>query len=154
MKRHDLIGGLIWVLLGMGICVGSVQLKLGNFHRPGPGFMPFLSGGFLILFGLILAISAILIGKEKGEMKAKETWGNLNWKSLIFTLLALFSYAFLLEFLGFYSTAFIFLFFLFKLKEPKRWFMPLLIAGIAVAVSYIIFSTWLKCQFPTGILRF
>jgi putative tricarboxylic transport membrane protein len=153
LKTHDRISGLIWVVLGIGICIGSVKLRLGDFHKPGPGFMPFLSGSFLILFGLILAVSTISKGLEKEKTKGKEAWMNVNWKSLLFTLLALFVYALLLEPLGFYITTFMFLFFLFKLTEPKRWLTPIVFAGISVILSYLIFSTWLKVQFPSGIFR-
>lgn len=155
MKKHDLISGLIWVFLGIALCVGSVKLRLGDFPKPGPGFMPFLSGAFLVLFGLILTVSTISIGLgEKEEVKGKKVWVKENLKSFLFTLLALFVYVLLLEPLGFYITAFMFLFFLFKLTEPKRWLMPLVFAGISVILSYFIFSIWLKCQFPMGILRF
>lgn len=154
MKTHDRISGLIWVFLGIGICIGSVKLRLGDFHKPGPGFMPFLSGSFLILFGLIIAVSTISKGLEKEKTKGKEAWMNVNWKSFLFTLLALFVYALLLEPIGFYITTFMFLFFLFKLTEPKRWLMPIVFAGISVILSYLIFSTWLKVQFPSGIFRF
>jgi putative tricarboxylic transport membrane protein len=116
--------------------------------------MPFLSGSFLILFGLILAVSTISKGLEKEKTKGKEAWMNVNWKSFLFTLLALFVYALLLEPLGFYITTFMFLFFLFKLTEPKRWLMPIVFSGISVILSYLIFSIWLKVQFPSGIFRF
>ena len=56
MKKYARADGLIWVILGMGMCIGSIKLKLGNFHTPGPGFMPFLSGASLGIFGLILIV--------------------------------------------------------------------------------------------------
>jgi hypothetical protein len=154
IKKQDLISGLIWVFLGGIICVGSVNLRLGNLQRPGPGFLPFLSGTFLILFGLMLGVYPIFKGIAKGGTNDKEIWTTMNWKSFSFTLLALLGYAFLLEFMGFYSSAFVFLFFLFKFKEPKKWVIPFITAGITVTVSYIIFSVWLKCQFPRGLIGF
>ncbi len=136
------------------MCIGSVKLRLGDIHKPGAGFMPFLAGSFLILFGLILLISTVSKGLEEEKKKGEEAWGSVSWKSLFFTLLALFAYAFLLEPLGFYITTFIFLFFLFKLTEPKRWLMPVALSLISVIFSYLIFSTWLRVQFPSGILGF
>jgi hypothetical protein len=148
------MSGLVWVLLGVAICIGSVRLRLGGFHKPGPGFMPFLAGSILILLGLILAGSTLSKGLEKEKTKGKEAWMNVNWKRFLFTLSGLFAYALLLEPIGFYPIAFLFLFFLFKLTEPKRWLMPAGLAGISVLLSYLIFSVWLKVQFPIGIFRF
>ncbi len=154
MKKLDLISALIWVFLGLGICVGSVQLKLGTLHKPGPGFMPFLSGGFLILFGSILLGLTISKGIEKEETNGKEARMNVNWKNFLFTLSGLLAYALLLEPIGFYFTTFLFLFFLFKLTESKKWLMPVGLAGTSVILSYLIFSVWLKVQFPSGIFGF
>jgi len=87
-------------------------------------------------------------------MKGKKLWVKENLKSFLFTLLALFAYAFLLEPLGFYLTTFMFLFILFKFTEPKSWMIPLIFAGVTVILSYLVFSIWLKCQFPMGIFKF
>jgi hypothetical protein len=148
------MSGMVWVSLGVALCIGSVRLRLGGFHKPGPGFMPFLAGSFLILLGLILAGSTLSKGLEEEKTKGKEAWMNVNWKRFLFTLSGLFAYALLLEPIGFYPIAFLFLFFLFKLTEPKRWLMPAGLAGISVLLSYLIFSVWLKVQFPIGIFRF
>ncbi len=158
MKRFDLVGGFIWLILGIGVCIGSIELGLGVLQKPGPGFLPFLSGVLLGLFGLIIIFPLILrnLRKEK-ELNAKKVWGKENWKSLFPTLLAflaLFGYLLFLNILGFILTAFLFLFFLFKLKEPKKWVMPLILSGVTVILSYLLFSVWLMCQFPKGIFGF
>ena len=159
MKRSflkgDQVHGLIWLILGIGLCIGSVELRLGNLHRPGPGFLPFLSGAMLGLLGLILMVSSFLkeLG-EKGEPKVESIWVKGHWKKFFFTLLALFCYATLIEYLGFFSTTFLFFLFLFKLSEPKKWVMPLVLSVCTVIISYLLFSVWLKCQFPRGIFNF
>jgi len=155
MKKYDRVGGLIWTILGILLCIGSVQLRLGNFNKPGPGFIPFLSGAFLILFGLILTLVTFL--KESGEeekTRNEKIWVKENWKRIFYPLFALFGYILLLDHVGFLITTFLFLFFLFKLTVPKRWTMPLILSGGTVVLSYLIFSVWLKCQFPKGILNF
>jgi putative tricarboxylic transport membrane protein len=155
MRKYDRVGGLIWFLLGAGLCIGSIKLKLGDFHRPGPGFMPFISGTFLLLLGLILTFSAV--AKEtagKDELGGRELWTKKNWKNIFFTLLVLFSYLLLFNLLGFILSTFLFFFFLFKLNAPKKWLMPLAFSGIAVFLSHLIFSAWLGCPFPRGILNF
>lgn len=155
MGRHDRVGGLIWTVLGILICIGSVKLRLGNFHKPGPGFMPFLSGVLLGLFGLILMFSTLLKRlEEEEEIKDRKIWVKGNWKNFLFSLSALFGYVLLLEPIGFILTTFLFLFFLIKIIEPKGWLMPLIISGATVTSSYLIFTLWLKLQFPKGIFIF
>ncbi len=151
MRKLNL-SGIFWLLLGIAICVQSVYLKIGELRKPGPGFMPFLSGAFLGLFGLILTLTSISRKfREEEEVESLRIWAKGNWGNFFFPLIALFGYLLLLKPLGFILTTFIFLFFLFKLKEPKRWGMPFIFSVCTVILSYLIFSVWLKCQFPKGI---
>lgn len=155
MKKYDRVGGLVWFFLGIALCIGSIKLRLGDLHKPGPGFMPFLAGSLLVLLGLILTLSATLNrSAEKNEIRGRKLWVKENWKNILFTLLILFSYLLLLNLLGFIITTFLFFFFLVKLQAPKRWLMPLAFSGITVFLSHLIFSVWLRCPFPIGIFRF
>ena len=155
MKRHDRMGGLIWLILGIGIIIGSIKLNLGNLHKPGPGFMPFLSGSLLGILGLILLIYTTLSkGLWEEEVKDRKIKVKGNWKIFLLTLVALFAYVILLEPLGFILATFLFLFSTFKITEQKKWLVPLVFSVSTVILSYILFSVWLKCQFPRGIFRF
>jgi hypothetical protein len=152
---RERIGGVIWLILGIGVCIGSANMRMGDIHRPGPGFMPFLAGALLGLFGLILLLSTISKdgGEERHITNEKEGMGK-NWKMVLSCLLALFGYAFLLRPLGFYTTTGLFLFALFKMANPKKWGMPLISAGVTVVLSYLLFTVWLKTPFPGGITGF
>ena len=156
MKKFDLAGGLIWFILGTCVCIGSIKFGVGIFEKPGPGFMPFISGAFLGFSGLILMLSSIaerLRVEEKQD--GKEICAKENRKRPLFALLlALFGYGLLLEFLGFLVTTFLFLFFLFKFTAPKAWVKPLVFSGITVILSYLLFSIWLRFPFPRGIFSF
>lgn len=158
MKHRVAIDGLVWVLLGIGICLGSVKLKLGDLHIPGPGFLPFLSGVSLGIFGLILTFSAAFAKSGEGEEAAYEEsrakWERKKFLNPLITLLILFAYLVLLDPLGFILTTFICLFFWFKLSAPKKWLMPLILSVSASVLSYLLFSVWLQCQFPKGLIKF
>ena len=152
--KSERVGGLIWLFLGIGFCIGSIKLNLGNFHNPGPGLMPFLLGTLLGLLGLVLIFSANSKELERNEeVKVEKILVKENWTRLFFTLSTLCGYIILFEYLGFFLTTFIFFFLLFKLAEPKRWLMPLTLSGSAVILSYLLFSVWLQCQLPKGILK-
>jgi putative tricarboxylic transport membrane protein len=158
MKKRVRLDGLVWLVLGISLCIGSVRLKLGYFHTPGPGFLPFLSGALLGILGLILIFPTTFArlgeGEEAKEKKTSVIW---NWKKLInpfLTLLILFLYILLLEPLGFIFTTFICLFFLFKLSEPRKWITPVILSVCTSILSYLLFSVWLQCQFPRGLIKF
>ena len=158
MSKRVRLDGLVWLILGMLMCIGAIQLKLGDFHTPGPGFLPFLSGALLGIFGLILTFPTPLKRSAEGEEAKNERSSVIwNWEKLInpfLTLLILFIYLLILEPLGFILTTFICLLFLFKLSEPKRWLRPFILSAGTSILSYLVFSVWLQCQFPRGLIKF
>ena len=152
MKKHDRFGGLFWSILGTIICILSVKLRIGTLYKPGPGFTPFLSGAVLVVSGLILMLSTLSKQYMEEEMGIFLMKGGK--KDSLFTLLALFVYIILLEPIGFLITTFFVLLFLFKLTDTKRWLAPLVLSASSVILSYLVFSVWLKLQFPKGLLGF
>lgn len=135
-----------------------MKLNLGDFHTPGAGFLPFIAGTLLGIFGLILMSSTLLSKKREGK-GAREQKGiaTRDWRSFLnplLTVVILFGYILLLEPLGFLLTTFICLLLLFKLSEPRRWMTPVVLSGVTAILSYLIFSVWLQCQLPKGLLRF
>ncbi len=158
MKKYLTADGLIWVLLGAWLCIASMRLKLGDFHTPGAGFLPFIAGALLVIFGLILMSSTVLSQKRDGE-EARNQKGIVtsHWRSFVnplLTVVILFGYILLLEPLGFLLTTFVCLVLLFKLSEPRRWVTPVVLSGVTAILSYLIFAVWLQCQLPKGLLRF
>ncbi|MEI9475207.1 MAG: tripartite tricarboxylate transporter TctB family protein [Deltaproteobacteria bacterium] len=104
MKNRYPLRGLIWFVLGIGICIGSVKLNPGTIHKPGPGFMPLLSGGLLTVLGLILILSKLLKGSREDDARDEKIWYKGNWNSFLYTMSALFGYYLLLEPIGFILT--------------------------------------------------
>jgi len=158
MKKYFLADGLIWVLLGIGICLGSVQLKLGDFHTPGAGFLPFLAGVSLAIFGLILMLSTLISqaseGKDGDHREDPTKQHRKNFLNPVLTVAVLLGYILLLDTLGFLLTTFVSLLLLFKLSEPKRWITPVMLSAVTAVLSYLVFSVWLQGQLPKGLLKF
>jgi len=158
MKKYLFADGLIWVLIGIGICFGSIKLKLGDFHTPGAGFLPFFAGALLTIFGFVLMVSTLL-----SQARRQINGGSLkdltrrHWKSFLNPLLTvaiLLGYILLLDPLGFLLTTFVCLLLLFKLSEPRKWVMPTILSACTSVLSYLIFSVWLQSQLPKGLLKF
>ncbi len=156
MSKSDRVCGLAWLVLGIGLCIGALRLSLGSFNNPGPGFTPFFSGSFLSLFGMVLLCSRsskeVQDGRETGNLEGASATENRN--KLLWTLFTLLAYIVLFEKLGFLLSTFLFFVSLFKLSNPKKWVTPLILSATSVAMTFVIFSVWLKCQLPAGILAF
>lgn len=149
--RYDRVGGVIWMVLGIALGIGSLRLGLGSLHKPGPGFMPFLTGVLLGSLGLLLAfLNTRKRSEEKGGEKVslRQFWGKG-----VYSLAISFLYAFFLDPLGFIVATFLLIFSLLKIMGTRKWFTPILISFLTVALSYFIFDVWLRIDFPKGILR-
>jgi putative tricarboxylic transport membrane protein len=149
--QYDRVGGVIWMALGTALGIGSIRLGLGTLHKPGSGFMPFLTGVLLGLMGLLLAF----LHTRKPTEKKREEEVSLRpfWGKGACSLAASFLYAFVLDPLGFVVATFLLIFSLFKIMGSGKWIVPVLISFLTVVVSYFIFEVWLRINFPKGILR-
>jgi putative tricarboxylic transport membrane protein len=148
---YDRAGGVIWMILGIAFGIGSLRLGFGTLHKPGPGFMPLLTGFLLASLGFLLSLLHI---RKRPEEKEAE---NISLKPFlrkgIYSLAASFLYVFLLDPLGFKVATFLLIFSLLKIMGTRKWVIPLLISFLTVIVSYFIFEVWLRINFPQGILR-
>lgn len=156
MRKYEISGALLWLIIGIIICISSIKLHLTYVNNLGPGFMPFVAGLLLALFGLIYLFSSIWGQTRKRiEIHNNQKIFEIEKLGTVFSaLLAILGYILLLEVLGFIIVSFIFTFFLFKITAPKKWAMPLVLSGCTVSVSYFVLCVLLKNSFPKGILGF
>jgi hypothetical protein len=67
---------------------------------------------------------------------------------------AILAYAYLLSYLGFFLTTFLFSFSFFKYGYPNKWLLPLGGALGTASFAMLIFRIWLGTPFPQGIWGF
>lgn len=147
--QYDQVGGVIWMIVGIALFIGSTELRWGTLHRPGPGFMPTLIGSLLILLGFLLTF----LSTRRREKKVEQVSLKEFWRRGVYSLLASFLYVFLLDPLGFVIATVFLIFSLLKIMGTRKWFTPVLISVLTAAVSYLIFEVWLRINFPKGILK-
>ena len=145
---------LVWLGVGIFICIGSLRLSLGEFHNPGPGFLSFFAG--LVIMGLALVLH---VRSRKARPDAKQGKSEPIWRDrqkgfkMILTVAALLAYAVAMNYLGFLISTFLFLAVLLKTIEPQRWSVALIGSLLASAAFYVIFEIGLRSQLPKGLLQ-
>ena len=153
--ERDRWSSLVWLGIGLFICIGSLRLSLGTFHNPGPGFLSFFAG--LIVGGLALVVhlqSRRASSADEADKKVPPLWANRSrgWR-MVLTVLALLAYAVIMNYLGFLASTFLFLVFLLKVIEPQRWSVAVLGSLAASAAFYCVFEWGLQSQLPKGLLK-
>ena len=146
-------GGLAWLIFGILICFGSVRLSLGDFHNPGPGFLPFITGAILTGLSFVVLVQSGRGGKTKTEPKPFIVDRQRAWKATL-TVIALLAYAIGMDYLGFLFSTTIFLGFILWVVEPQRWYIVIFGSVLAAVISFTIFEILLKSPLPRGIFEF
>jgi putative tricarboxylic transport membrane protein len=148
---RDQLSSLFWLAISIFVCVESIQIHVGTFRSPGPGFLPFWSGIALGALAMILAVTSFL---KKEREKITEQWIDVKWSKVILVLASLFVYSILLTRLGYLITTFGLMLFLFSLTERPRMWSCVGSAILTSLVTYLIFYIWLGVELPKGILGF
>ncbi|NWF56124.1 MAG: tripartite tricarboxylate transporter TctB family protein [Syntrophaceae bacterium] len=146
--NNDQLSSTVWFILGLAVCLGSLQYKLGTPASPGTGFMPFLAGLAICFFSGIGLIHSTL-RRRQGEGWVPLLRGVL-WKNALIILVSLLAYALLLVPLGFSLTTALFIGFLLRAIAPQRWSVVVACSLLTAAISYLLFEVWLKAQLPKG----
>ena len=153
MKRTYLISDLVWIGFAAIVCWGGLKLGFGTFHQPLAGFMPFLSGLILALLALVDLVSGA-ITHWKGEKADNEIWANIHWGKLLLTLALLFIYTAFFNTLGFIIATILLLLFLYRVMEPRPWWMVVIASVVTTGLFYLGFKVGLDSQLPGGFLGF
>lgn len=152
MGKYNLISGFIWIILALLICLESLKLGMGSLRNPDAGLFPFFTAILMGFFSIILLLET-LIKKSQEKKEELVVWSKETlWKNIILTSLSLVAYALIMEKVGYLLTTLMFILFLFKAIEPQKWIVSILGAMVTVLLSYIIFTVWLQCQFPDGVV--
>ena len=152
MKNRDLVSSSIWLAVGGLFVIGALQQGLMRRGVPGPGFLPFFSGCALIFISLFVFIPALSRGKNIEY--ARFFPEHDSFRKLLLAVVALFAYGVALNYLGYIFTTLVFMFFVIRIMEPKKWRTPAAVAIVSALVSYLMFVVLLEVQLPQGWLGF
>ncbi len=152
-KQFRKVESFFWIGIGTIICLFAWNSKLGTFHEPGPGFVPFFTGFFIAGIGMVMAFSNAFSNTSQGDASGLSSiFRNILWRRLTYIMVLLLVYGLALNRLGYILTTFLVMWGLFHDWETKRWGSSFLLSLVTTGVTYLVFEVWLHCQLPRGIL--
>jgi putative tricarboxylic transport membrane protein len=119
--------------------------------KPGPGFMPFWSGVLIGILGALLLVQELLSDRRKKGTNQRD---QVNWKSILLTLIFLLAYILSLEHVGFIIGTILFVGIILKIIEKKGWILSGFVALALALASYCLFTVWLQVNLGKGFLGF
>ena len=145
-KTGDLIAGVVCILIGIAIVIGSVRLHLGTPTEPEPGFFPFVSGVALVVVSVVLLVYAGL-----GRSTGMAPFGKLGRPAIL--VMGLFVYSLILDFAGYMIATVLLSAAVLLVMDVKIWW-KIAVASLVVSVgSYFVFDRLLGISLPPGILE-
>jgi putative tricarboxylic transport membrane protein len=146
IEKWDRITGYILLIIGVVTAWSSMQLAMGSFKRPGPGFLPFGLACILI----VLAVALIASRWKKGSGRIP-FWPERTWLRPLLGSLAFALYALLIGLIGFLLTTFVFMILWMWVIEGISWRQIATVSTGVTLVLYLIFSYFLEVPLPGGI---
>lgn len=149
MRRVDIVGGLIFVALGIGIILQSLPLGYWGHMGPGPGFVPLWSGVAIALAGLLLSIQSFRSKKTERDGKSSGKVAGIPGIVLVvasLTVLAILA----MNILGFVPSMFLLLAVLIGLSRRHRFTVTVGVAAGVTAVFFLVFEWGLQVPLPKG----
>ncbi len=143
----DRYTSIIWAAFGLYIAFEGYRLELGAVNDPKPGFFVFWAGIILSSLSIALFFQTLFYPKEEGA-EEKILWKDLQRSKGIKLMASLFIYVLVFPWLGFISSSFLLLLFLFMGLQPMRWQVALPLTFITITLFYLIFEVFLGCHFP------
>ena len=145
MKRLDseITGSLFWIVVGIAFALGAMQMRLGTFRNPGPGFIPLGIALLLLLFSLTNLIKGL--GRRVSHI------GAVPWKKPAVVVDSVLLYMWVLALIGFLPSTFMLMVALLGLLirvRKNRWPKVFLSAAVAAVSAWLIFAVFLRVPLP------
>jgi hypothetical protein len=147
--KKDQISGAFWLFVSLIIVWQALEVKVGNYRVPGPGFIPLCVG----LSMAVISITVILKATFLPNRQKLTLWlSRQATKRIGIVLGGMFLFSILFMNLGFPLSTLFLLILLFKGFEPQRWRVVIPLAIGLTVLTYLLFSVLLKCELPKGLL--
>ena len=149
-NRIDIIASVLLILVGLGVVIESIRLKLGTPLMPQPGFFPFLGGSLLIGLSVVLLVRGLLGRGEPAQPSGK--FGELRGPAIL--ILSLCGYTAALKLLGYVLPTMLLVAVMLRVLGVTSWKILGLAGLVLSAGAYVLFGRILGIDLPKGVLPF
>jgi putative tricarboxylic transport membrane protein len=139
---------MVFLLLGVWICIEALQVPFGSLRMPGAGFFPLLLGVMLSVFSLVL-LGMNLLSPAVGST---QVWPERP--EVLYLVASVVASVWLFDRLGFLLTMALFLGVAMKTSGRMGSMRAAAFAVVGSAASYWVFGRLLQINLPEGILPF
>jgi hypothetical protein len=147
MKKADVVSSIIIFALGTWTMLQSTKLSYRHLYAPGPGFLPFWIGIFLIVSGAALFIRSV---RDASQQKIAWPQGTMAVRLFIIAFSFL-VYLVLIPFLGYAACTVLFCIFLIKILSMRStWTNSFIVADLITIPIVLVIEIWFKVPLPKG----
>ncbi len=140
---NDRVSAGVLSLFALFVMWESRQLPLGTFRHPGPAYVPVLLASLLLLFAVLILLTA---GRAPKLSSLRWT----EWRHALAILIGCVFSVLAIERLGYRLAMLLMLGFLVKFVEKHGWALSLIFSFSLSFGSYFLFYTLLRVPLPQG----
>ncbi len=148
--RADQVAAVIWLAIGIVVLLQSRELEYMEEYGPGPGFLPYWLGVFIVILGIGLFLRALFFA-DKSEVVELPTGRGAN--QLLLVIVAIAGLVVLAERIGFIICIGLLFFFILTVVERRGWKFSAAMGVGAALVFWLVFELALEQRLPPGILE-
>jgi len=139
--------------LGALVLAGAWELPAGGgYAQVGPGVVPRIVGGVLLLLGAMLLREA-LTGGYHGVDEEAEVHLPMDWKSFGWVSAGIIVYGLLVERAGFLIASTLLFIAVARGFASRRWLLNAAVGLVIASFIFAVFNYGLGLQLPPGVLR-
>jgi putative tricarboxylic transport membrane protein len=152
IDKKDFASSLFLLVLGLFLAFQSLRLSVWSQFGPDEGFFPLAIAVVIIVLSLIILLKALHPARAPVGTGVVGTWREKGQAivRVSFYAILMVGYGLLMEKLGFLIASTLLLFPLAKIVERQSWTKALMLVGISLATSYILFAYVLGVPLPKG----
>ena len=152
MRRADIIGSIITIMIGLFAVSQSMQIEYWWKFGPGPGFLPLWASLIMIFGGCLLLVQALRKKKSDKQRSGPQQTKRIGNVVVVGSLTVL--TAIVMIYLGFNIAIFLFMAIMVHMLGKYRWYITLGTAAAVTISFYILFAVWLQVPLPKGFWEF
>lgn len=152
--KYDRVTGVIFLAIGVAVCLTSLTYPVGTLQKPGGGFFPLLASILLLVLSVIFTVQGFAAAKRQ-EFSSVNFFPNKKaFQRMLCGIGALIAYRYLIPIIGFAPATVFLIFFLSRFLEGHSWFKSILFSLATGALAYYLFQVILKIAMPIPMIAF